>query len=78
MVTGTVALAVDVAPAELDEEVEVAARFWNWPGSHVEGAQSFDARTVIIRQKATTQKTRCRDQDPPWGDFMAVVEMIEV
>ncbi len=92
IVTGTVALAVGVAPTELetvvlplDEEVEVelavevaSARFSNCPGCHIEGAHSSDALTVRIREKAVTQKTKCRDQDVPWGDFMAVGEIDEV
>jgi hypothetical protein len=57
IVTGTVALAVGVAPRELetpvlplDEEVEVevevaaaSARFSNCPGCHIEGAHWSDA-----------------------------------
>lgn len=80
--TGTVAFAVDVAPAELEideaedeaDVTEEGARFSNCPGSHVAGAQSSAAWTGMVRQTAMVQRTRHRDQDVPWQDFMAVVE----
>lgn len=83
MVTGTMALAVDVALAELgteeaEDEADVivgsAARFSNSPGSHVEGAQSVDAWTGMDRQTAIAQSTRRRGQTVALKDLMAVGE----
>lgn len=68
-----------VLPLDTEDEdvgIELAveassARFSNCPGCHITGAQSFDARAVVIRHEAMMQRTMCRDQDVLWGDFMA-------